>query len=267
MSDATDMLSLLTQRAAIVKQIAAGGASKRTLTMTLPCSRSTITRALQDLTIAQLVQKDGNNYELTLHGKIAYRDFCQVIDRYNGLATAASLLDHLPETAAIPSVIFEDVTVIRPSSTIPDAPRIQFVDRIRQSKEVVGVGSILTQHLVEVFRDQLIEDDLQTTLILDEQVVEHLRNTYQKTFDTALETDHCTLQSIEQPPPFSLTIVDWTELWLGIYNEYGQLQGMLQTESPAAVRWAEQRLGQYTERATLVCRRGTITGTKKQQSP
>lgn len=265
-TDAIDMLALLAQRASLVEQIADGGASKRTLTLTLPFSQSTITRAIHDLTVAKLIQKDDNDYKLTLHGRVAYRSFRHVVDRYSGLIAAAPLLSYLPETAAIPGVVFDDATIIRPSPPAPDAPRTRFLDHIRQGEEVVGTGNVTTQLSVEVFYEQLTEHDLQLSLLLNEQVVEQLRYTHHDTLSTALQMDHCTLQSLEQTPPFSLTIIDWTALWLGIYNECGQLQGMLRTKSSAAVEWGEQCLQEYAERATPVSLRGATARPDEQRS-
>jgi predicted transcriptional regulator len=255
MTDAIDILNLFAKRASIVHQIADGGASKRALTMTLPLSRSTIVRAIQDLTMAQLIQKDGDEYEFTLHGWIAYREFRRVIDHYSGLTAATPLLHHLPPTTMLPGIIFNDVTVIRPTPPASDAPRTRFVDRVRRSEEIVGTGTVVSQRLVEVFHNQLTSHGLKLMLFLNEQVVEHLWDAHHDTLCTALKIDHCTLQSVEQMPPFSLVIVDWTDIWLGIYNACGQLQGILHTESSAAVEWAEQRLQQYAERSTPVCYR------------
>jgi predicted transcriptional regulator len=265
-TDSIDMLALLAQRASLVEQIADGGASKRTLTLTLPFSQSTITRVIHDLAIAKLIQKDNNDYKLTLHGRVAFRSFRHVVDRYSGLTAAAPLLSHLPKTAVIPGVVFDDATIIRPAPPAPDAPRTRFLDHIRQGEEVVGIGNVTTRRSVEVFYEQLTEHDLQLSLLLNEQVVEQLRYAHHDTLSTALQMDHCTLQSLEQTPPFSLTIIDWTVLWLGIYNECGQLQGMLRTTSFAAVEWAEQRLQEYADQATPIRLRGTITGTEERQS-
>lgn len=246
------MLALLTQRASLVEQIANGGASKRTLAMTLPLSRSTVTRAIQDLATVQLIRKDGNTYALTVRGRIAYREFRRTVTRYRGLIDARDLLDQVPETTALPGVVFEDATVIQPAPPTPDRPRTRFLDHVHQGEKIVGMGIIINQRLVEVFHNQLTAHDLQLSLLLDEQVIEHLWHAHYDRLCTALQIDHCTLQSVEQTPPFSLAIIDWTEIWLGVYNDCGQLQGILRTESSAAVEWAEQRLQEYAERATPI---------------
>ena len=156
--------------------------------------------------------------------------------------------------------------ILRPSSTTPDGPRTRFIDRVRQSEEVVGTGNVTTQRLVKAFHKQLTGHNLQLSLLLDEQVVEQLRHAHHDTLDTALQMEHCTLQSLEQTPPFSLAIIDWMDLWLGVYNERGQLQGMLRTESSAAVEWAEQRLQEYAERATSIRLQETTIRTEEQRS-
>jgi hypothetical protein len=56
-----------------------------------------------------------------------------------------------------------------------------------------------------------------------------------------------------------------TKLWLGVYNEHGQLQGFLQTASSAAVEWAEQRLQHLTGQATSICRQDAIAKAPEKQ--
>lgn len=258
MTDSIDMLALLAQRSSLVEQIADGGASKRDLTITLPHSRSTITRALKDLIAANVLQKVDTNYELTLHGRVVYREFRRVIDRYNGLTAASPLLGHLPETTTLPGALFDDATIIQPTPPAPDTPQTQFACRIRQSDAVTGIAPVVRQRFIELFHNQFITHDLQLTLVLDEQVIEHLRHAHHTALSTALQTDHCTLLSLEQTPPFSLAIVDQTDLWFGVYNECGQLQGILRTESSAAVTWAKQYIQQYAEQATRVCEQEVI---------
>lgn len=265
MNDPIEMIALLAQRASIVEQIANGGESKRALTQTLPLSRSTITRAIQDLTTAQMVQKVGNNYELTLHGQIAHREFRHLVDRYSGLTAAMPLLDHLPETTVIPGIVFDDATVIQPSPPIPDAPRTRFVNRIRQSEKVIGTVKVVNQQMVKLFHNQFTTRDPQLSLLLDKQVVEHLQHAHADILRTVLETDHSTFWSSKQMPPFSLTLIDQSELWLGIYNEHGQLQGFLHTESPSAVEWAEQRLQHLIGQATPICRQDVIAEDPKKR--
>jgi predicted transcriptional regulator len=265
MISATEILSLVDRRAQLLTCLQEGTATKRELETALDISRSTVDRAINELETAQLIDRPDRAYSLTLRGRIAYREFHRTVDRYDSLIDATSLLDHLPETATIPGVIFEDATVIRPSPPTPNTPRTQFADKVRQSEVVVGTGNVVSQHLIEVFHEQLTAHDLQLSLFLDKQVVEHLRHAYANILRTVLEIDHCTLWSAKQTPPFSLAIIDCSELWLGVYNEHGQLQGFLQTESSAAVEWAEQRLQQLTGQATSICRQDAIAKAPEKQ--
>lgn len=258
MKDSADVLTLIAQRAQLVQQLSDGIVSTRSLTQILPTSRSTVTRALNKLEAKDLVQRGGNGYELTHYGQFVYQTYRQAIDRYDTLTAAKPLLHHLPESSAIPRDVFDDATVIRPKPPIPDAPRTQFANRVRQSEKVIGTVKIVDHRLVELFHDQLTTHDFQLSLLLDKQVAESLRHMYLNIFRTMLEIDHCTLWSAKQMPPFSLVVIDCSELWLGVYNEYGQLQGFLQTESSAAVEWAEQYLQQLIGQATSVYRQDAI---------
>lgn len=263
MEEQTDILVLIAQREQLVQQVSDGGASIRELAQTLTLSRSTVNRALNDFKTVQVVQKNGAGYELTSYGRIAYRRYCRLSNGNETLRNAQPLLDHLPEPTAIPDTIFDDAVVMRPSAPTPDTLRTQVADRIRQSEEVVGTAPIVCQRFIKLFHDQLTTHDLQLSLLLSEQVVNHLWNAHHDCLNMALETDDCTLWSAEQTPPFSLVIIDSTSLWLGVYDECGQLQGILQSESPVAIEWAEQHLQHHTEQATPVSRKESIAGPQR----
>lgn len=252
MDNATDVLGLLAQRREIVQQIADGGASKRALALEQPHSRSTISRVLRDLTAAQLVHKDGSDYELTGPGRIAYREFRRIAERYTGLGNALPLLDHLPDATALPGVLFEEATVIQPARPNPDAPRTRLAECVRRSAEIVGMTPIVSQRLIGMFHDALTTHEVQLSLLLSEQGTAHLWNTYREQIVTALASERCTIRTREQVPPFSLVIMDRAEVWLGVYTESGQLQGMLQSKASGAVEWAEQVLQHQIELATSV---------------
>ncbi|MFC6964943.1 helix-turn-helix transcriptional regulator [Halocatena marina] len=265
MKSSADVLTLIAQRAQLVQQLSNEDVSTRSLTQILPASRSTVTRSLNKLEAKGLVQRSGNDYELTHYGRFVYQTYQQVIDRYDTLTAAKPLLHHLPESVAIPRDVFDDATVIRPKPPIPDDPRTQFANRVRQSEKIIGTAKIVDHRLVELFHDQLTTHDFQLSLLIDKQVAEYFRHTYVNIFRTMLEIDHCTLWSAKQMPPFSLVIIDCSELWLGVYNEHGQSQGFLQTESSEAVEWAEQYLQQLTEQATSVDQQDAIAKAKRKQ--
>jgi predicted transcriptional regulator len=266
MLSGTDVLSLVDRRPQLLARLNEGTATKQELKTTLGVSRSTVDRAINELERAQLIDRSDRAYTLTLRGRIAYREFRRTVDRYDSLSAATSLLEHLPETTELPGVLFDNTTVILPSSPAPETPRTEFVNRVRQSEVVVGTSTVVNQRLVEVFDNQLTAHDLQLSLLLDKQVVEYLRDAHHDTLCTALATDRCTLQSIEQTPPFNLTIVNWTDLWLGVHDDCGRLQGVLHTESAAAVEWAEQYLQEYTEQATPICLRDRERNPPDEQS-
>ncbi len=263
MEDSTDVLILIAQREQLIQQLSDGGASIRELAQTLTVSRSTVNRSLDDLKAAKVVQKNGESYELTLYGRFTYQRYCRMSNGYKTLKDALPLLEHLPRPTAIPDSIFDDASVLRPSAPMPDALRTRLADRIRQSEKIIGTVPIVSQRLTEVFYEQLTTHDLRLSLLLSEQVVKHLRQTYYDGLSTALEIDHCTLWSAEQTPPFSLVIIDGTDLWLGVYDECGYLQGILRSELLSAIEWAKQHLQSHIEQATPVCRKKPITGAKR----
>lgn len=249
-----ELLTLLAHRAPILRAIADGYATKRSLKEEVTVSRSTINRAIDDFETAQLVKKAENEYELTTYGWLVWQEYRRVIDRCEPLAAAIPLLSHLPAEPLFPGVVFDDTTIYVPDSPNPNFPLTQFERRVRQSETIIGVGTSVTQRNVEFFLGQIRTNNLQLSMLLEETVVDYLWQTHPDALRTVLQNNQCTLWSVEQTPSYSLAVVDSMDLWLGSYNDHGQLQGLLLTESPAAVAWAEERLQQYIEQATPICR-------------
>lgn len=246
MESSTDLLALIAQRAQMIQLIADGNKSKRSITTMLPVSRSTVTRALKALTDAQLVHQAKDGYALTLQGQLAYQAFQEVTDYYETLIAAKQLLQYLPATASINRSLFEGATVYHADCTNPDAPRIRFEDLVRRSEDIVGIYPIISQRTLDIYLDQLSNRTLHLSLLLDATASEHLQQESPDKIHTASQAEHCTLYVCPQTPPFSLVIVDQTELWFGVYDDQGHLKGGLQNASHTAITWAEQCLQQYS---------------------
>lgn len=247
MKSKTDLLVLIAQRSQILRLIANGNRSKHSLTMMLPVSQSTVTRALKALTDAELVQQTQEGYDFTHHGQLAYQAYQQVTNYYETLTAAKPLLQYLPTTASIDRSVFVGATVHCADRTNPDAPRMCFEDRIRHSEDIVGIHPIISQHTLDIYLDQLSSHTPQLSIILDATAGEHLRREYPHKIRTISRADYCAFYACPKTTPFSLVIIDQTELWLGIYDNQGHLKGGLQSESQEAIMWAKQCLQQYSD--------------------
>lgn len=249
---AQDLLALFTDRTSVVQAIADGNATKRRLDEKLTISRSTIDRVINDLETVDLIKKVGDVYKLTAYGRLLYEEYIQVINNYENIISSRSLLKYLPEDSSLNREIFNDATVLIAGPPNPNTPLTQFEKRIRQSKKVFYVTSGVTQRTIDFFLTQVLTQNLQLSFLLEETVVEYLRQNHSDALHTTLKTDHCMLQSCMQTPPFNLALIDGKEVWLGIYDEQGHLKGSIHTESLIAVQWAKQHIQQYADQATSV---------------
>lgn len=241
-----EILSIVSKRDEILHAIADGTVTKRQLKERVSVSRSTIDRAIKNLEEKRILKRSGDSYEFTPYGKLIHTEYRRTTDRVSTFTAAKDLLQYLPANQILPPEVFADATLFIAESPNPDSPRTRFEDRIRRAETVVGLSSTVTSRNMVFFSNQILIDNLKSLIFLKDTAVEHLKKTHPEKLRMIHSVDHAIVQPVEEVPSFSITVIDWTESWIGIYDEHGHLKGFITTGSPAAVQWSQQQLLSYS---------------------
>lgn len=237
----TDVLHLLARRADLLEYLRADIHDKRKLEETLGVSRSTLNRALKDLEENHLVEEQIDGYEVTPGGNTAY----QIAQVCKPLTEALPVLTYLPSDAPLDPALFRGSTVVKADQSNPEAPIDHLADLVRTGTHVKGISPVAFSRCVRLFYTQIIEQNIIADIVLGERCFEYLWAKHSEKMQTVLGTEHCTFWGLEGEPPFGLALVDDEQVWVGIHDDKGSIEGAIMNRSDAAVAWALDIYHQY----------------------
>lgn len=251
-SQLTDVLHLLARRADLLECLRDGIQDKRELEETLGVSRSTLNRALNDLEENHLAIEQVDAYTVTPGGNVA----CQIAQACKPLTKALPVLTHLPPDVLLEPALFRDATVIKADQPNPEAPIDHLENLVSAGTHVKGMSPVAFSRYVRFFYGQIVEQNVCADIVIDEGCFEYLWANHHEKMQAILEIEHCTFWQMDDEVPFGLAIVDDEQVWLGIHDEKGRVEGAIVNDSNAAVEWALDVYDQYCERSEQVFFRG-----------
>ena len=128
----SNILETVKKRGAFLRCLSEGIDDKRDIEDELNVSRSTVNRAFCELEEMGILQDDHGNYDLTLHGKLAYQRYQDLTGAYNHLSEAMELSVHLPADTRIDMRLLEGGEVSLSERQTPQGP----FERIKRGGEL-----------------------------------------------------------------------------------------------------------------------------------
>lgn len=255
-SIAPPLLETVARRSPVIKHLLEGRADKRELEAALDVSRTTVDRAVSDLSeVGCIVQRDGK-WGVTLLGQLAYEEYEQLTANYEALTAAQPLLSHLPTGAPVDVELLADAEILLAEPPAPHGPVTQLEELLEHSDQIRGLSPVALPRYVPLFYHHIVERGVDTDLILDSDLVEYLWATHSHEMDSVLETDNGMIWWLEQKPPFGFVLIDAEVVWFAVYGEDGGLKGTIINDTDAAVTWATEIFHSYRQQAERVLLRG-----------
>lgn len=249
---ATDVLRTLLHRYDIVASLKQGRWDKRKLQQELEVSRSTIDRTFRMLEENGVLTSRGSRYQFTLFGALLVEEIQTIKTTTDALIAARPALRNLPATAEIPCNVLESSEPLLPTNVAPHAPLLRLEEEIARSEDVRAVITrVLPKHIDSV-SSHLQNGSLSTELVMDEEVLGHVRSSYLEQLERCLGSENFTLWRVPETPPFGLALFDERAVWLSVYSTDGQFCGGLYTEDATSIEWAAERYGQCRARGVTV---------------
>lgn len=243
------LLKRLSQRTQLVKQIREGGVDKRALTERLDVSRATIDRAVRELESAGVIERTGEGYALTLVGELAYAEFRRLLDRFETIARARELLLLLPREFEIDPAVLDDAEIVLAEQPLPHEPLERFEELIEECDRATVYSPIGFPTSIAAVHHQITGTETELELLLDERLVERLWTDYEEGLRNVLGAENATLRQL--PPERGLDVMlasfDDRVVWIGVYDDDGDVRGAITLESDRALEWARDRLDRCRE--------------------
>lgn len=243
-SAARDLLHTLSRRRTVISRLDDEALDKPALTEQVDVSRQTVNRALRELETIGVVERVNGNYRLTLFGRLALAEFESLLARYDRLCSMRDLLEHLPPDTDFDSEAFSDAEITYADPPVPHEPIREFGRLVEGARRVVGYSPVSFPQYVTVFHRQSTETDTDIELYLDASLVRSLHQEYETELRETLAEPNFVLYQLEEPfcPNMGIAVLDETTVWVGVYDDVGNVQGTLITDDDQAVRWARDHL-------------------------
>ena len=242
-------------RVEVLDTLAAGPCDRTDLRETTGASSPTMGRVLNDFANRRWIVRDGRTYELTRLGEFVAERF---MDLREAMETERKLRDVVPwlprEMEGFSVDLFADATVSYPGPGYPYQPVERVTQLIESTESMRGFGTTVVKSSNLEAACRAIVDGMEFEFIYSPDVLEMIVAWNPEKVAEADACENCTTFVHD-----SLPDSDWCGL--GIYDdrvgicchdvETGMLQAVVDTDSPAALAWAESVYERYRNEARL----------------
>lgn len=242
-------------RVRVFEALADGATTGHTLAERTGASRSTVARILGEGESRGWIDSEGSQYELTRVGSIMIEEFRTYLQTVQGVQHLGDAVYWLPPPArTLEFRHLHDAEVITPTATRPAKPSDYVADQLKAASEVRTLAPTGIPRLTKLCAEQSNTDQLDVravisveffdTLATDPEVVTHWRALAERE----------AISAYDGPVPVGLHVIDDTVIiWLTeLRGEDVEVRGVLVSEAPAVLSWAESLYDEYRAEAELV---------------
>ncbi|WP_458188255.1 helix-turn-helix transcriptional regulator [Haladaptatus sp. NG-WS-4] len=246
-----DLLTTVVKRGEFLTALSSEPISKRDLREELGVSRSTVYKAVRELREYGLVERTDAGLDLTLAGRLLESEFGAFRGRVEDVCYTRQLLSTLPADCELPMAVVSDARVVLPERYAPNHP-IQFVEEMVSEADVTrGLSPVALPQYVELFHDQAVVGDLNAELVLERPVVQYLVTDYGDKLRAAIGSGGLSVWETSETLPYGLILVEGDEdsVCVVVYDDRGELRGLLVNDTPAAVSWGKDTFTSFRNEA------------------
>ena len=244
------LLDVLTRRPEMLRALNDAPLQKRDLVAALDVSRSTVDRALRELTARELVERTDDGYRTTLAGRLALDAFDDLQRRMYGVDAALDVLSVLPHDAPFPSGLFAGATVVRPTPISPHRPAETNTELLSWADHVRGLISAVSEQYVANYR-AAIEGGTSVDLVFPSNVLERMITQYGMVGDPVFDRETVEIRETSESLPCSVKLHEREDERVASLTVYGPdgLCGLVTNDSPRAVSWTASFIDRYWDDA------------------
>ena len=245
-------LALIDKRSHILQHVIEGTTVRSNIQRRCEESRSTVYRALEQLTEYGLLVERSREYEPTALGRRLFSEYERYRARTTDVLSGADILDSLPKSS-VPNEVLIDADVVRPNRYSTTTPLAHLVDALDAATTVEWYSPVLRPRYVELWTDLAVDESTRILLLLQSEAMAHLEREVPDARDALANETRTRLESNESDLPFCLVVTDGPtpETLLVVHDERGTLRGTVRNATDSAVEWAHDTFAEHwTEAAT-----------------
>lgn len=223
---------------------------RRELAAVTDTPRSTLARTLGELEERGWIERNGQVYEPTTAGSLFIRQFLSVLDTVTVLRTVGDAVELLPfDEPGFDVRDLADAQFVTPTGMDPTAPFDYGIERLRETDQFRCVARTAPPRYVEAIHDGVVTGRFTAECVLDEAYLDKIRDdeTLTEWWDE-IAADSSPVGRCEESISLVLLVLDEAvHFWL--CDGEGASQGLVESENPAVVSWANGTVDRYLERA------------------
>jgi predicted transcriptional regulator len=232
--------AVVARRLDTIRALDEGPASTATLVERTGVSRSTVDRALRELSTVGFVASTAAGHRLTQTGRLALSTHRRSTRRIDALAAAAPLFDGVDPSVDVDPAVFDGATLIESTPYAPNRPAEAVGDVVERATHVsVYTGRFLSRH-ARLYHDRVMESGLTGSFVATDRVIERHAVSHPGEMRAAVESGRIAIRRADRDEPLTLVLAetpDGPEMGLVVYRD-GGARGFVGNDSPAATRWA-----------------------------
>lgn len=233
-----DLNAALTDRHSCLRALIGQPRSKRELEEEIDCSRSTLDRAVRTLADAGFVRYEDGVWKLTLLGRCSYQTREAYLDRLDGLAEAAEILDGFSPNHPIDCQFLAGADVYKADPSMPDAVMQTLLDCAEQATEMYVATPVVVTGFAENFYESVRTGrDYTLEMLLPAGVFDRIHTTFPTLTNDLVNDPNVDLHRASIPFNFGLWIADADEVGVVVFADQG-VRGILVNDTDDAVDWA-----------------------------
>jgi len=255
MDGVDEYAALVRRRADVLTALEGECLGLRAVAERADCSRSTANRAVRELEAAGLVSRVDGGYELTSVGRLGLEHYRSYRSGWADLLDAADVVDSLPPGTPVDmSAVVGAETVTAPETT-PYEPVERLHETLRTAEDcralLPAVGDPRT---VRLLYEHVVTDGNSAELVVSPALRASLDEEFPRQLAAMAADDFELLAG--STPEYGVVLTEHeganTRRVTTVAHGDEGVSGVLQNDSPAAVRWAERVYEKYRSSAAVV---------------
>ncbi len=260
-----ELADVVAKRHEFLARLLEGGATKPELVAEIDTSRSTVDRAISELSDHGLVEQDGSRYLPTFTGKCVHRAFGDYRGRLADIERAREVLDAFDLGVDLDPDAIDGVEVYEPEPFAPEYPLERGFELLGTASRISGVGPIPPQR-VEALAEAVVDRGATVELVVTADAWERAERTQAEALRALLDSEGATLYRTDSAMRYAVLTgetAEGTETELVVYTDTG-VGGVLVNDARAMTDWARSTFRRYRDRAARV--EGTRSGSATSES-
>ncbi|MFC6824711.1 helix-turn-helix transcriptional regulator [Halopelagius fulvigenes] len=246
----TDALTVVRRRRRILEYLCEGAAPKRDIVATTESSRSTVNRAVSELSSLGLVERVDGGFRTTTPGRLSLDVVTETSETIRTIRESSDVLSNVPLESHVSHRFLVGAHVVTGDSAAPYSGVDDAFDRLRRADRVRGFGIADNDpRWTRILHERATDGSMTVSVAVTRRMAEYVLDRYDDKVEEYLAADDYRIRVCESLPfeMFLFDIEGRTVAHLLVVDETGSFVGQVENDRPDAVAWAEARFAERFE--------------------